>query len=350
MLTIYEQAEQWRQEAKPVACATVVSTFGSSPQPVGAKMFVTIGGEMVGSVSAGCVESSVAQTAQEVLREQKPRLIKFGVSGEQAAEIGLACGGEIEIYLEPVPALSQDELFHNVIQFIRSRKIFATCTIINGLGFGKKWFFSPNSSPIGDTEPPPLLDLIGGEVEKVWATQQPVRKKITTAGGESELFIDCYPPPPRLIIIGAVHIAIPLIAMAKMLGFYTIVIDARAIFATRERFPHADELIKAYPPDILRQMKLDEGSYVVTLTHDEKFDNPSLAEVLKYPVRYVGALGSSRTHQKRLQSLSEAGVPQHLLARIHAPVGLDLGSRTPEEIALEIIAEMTAVRRGISAK
>lgn len=167
-----------------------------------------------------------------------------------------------------------------------------------------------------------------------------------TAEHSQEVFIDVQAPSPKLILVGAVHIAQPLVTFAKALGFWTIVLDARAAFATRERFPHADELIIRWPADALADMTLDEATYIVFLTHDDKLDNPALVEVLQYPVRYVGALGSKKTHAKRVVALQEMGVSQTQLARIYAPIGLKLGGRKPEEIAVSIIAEIVQVKAG----
>ncbi len=178
-------------------------------------------------------------------------------------------------------------------------------------------------------------------------TQQSARVPLPGAGGD--LFLDVHAPPPRLVIVGAVHTAIPLVTFANVLGFETIVVDSRSAFATPDRFGHAAQLIVRWPADLLDALALDEGCYVVVLTHDAKIDDPALARAAQSPARYVGALGSRRTHATRLQSLREAGVPQEALARIHAPIGLDLGGRTPEEIALAIMAQVVAVRNGRAA-
>jgi xanthine dehydrogenase accessory factor len=180
-----------------------------------------------------------------------------------------------------------------------------------------------------------------------WRTHASERTAIPLNGVDIQVFFDVFPPMPRLIIIGAVHIAMPLVEIAKTLGFHTIVIDARGAFATPERFPNADQLIKQWPHEALNDLKLDESSYVVTLTHDEKFDNPALKIALNSPARYIGALGSKKTHAKRCEALLQDGVTQAQLERIHAPIGLKIGSRGPREIALSIIAEMIAVSHGL---
>ena len=161
---------------------------------------------------------------------------------------------------------------------------------------------------------------------------------------EWDLLIDVHVPQEVLVIVGAVHIAIPLVSFARELGLYTVVVDARPIFATQDRFDHADKLIRSWPEDALQEMNLNESTYVVTLTHDEKLDTPALIYALDHPVGYIGALGSKRTHGKRVAALLEAGVSDENIARIHAPIGLDLGGRSPEEIALAIIAEIVQVR------
>jgi len=203
---------------------------------------------------------------------------------------------------------------------------------------------------VGDLGRPELNQALGDCVQDRWTTPDPFQVTLPTAAGEARLFVEFITPLPRLVIIGAVHIAILLVSLARAMNFHTIVVDARSAFATRERFPHADELIVAWPSDALQALALDSATCVVCLSHDDKLDNPALQVALASPAGYVGALGSRLTHAKRLAALREEGVPEELLQRIHAPVGLDLGARYPEEIALAIMAEIVAGRHAITAK
>lgn len=232
-----------------------------------------------------------------------------------------------------------------VAQAIQSGELVAVATALSGPAPGQKILVRANSSQgsFGD----PALDA-----EVIARTQQALQRQQcerftaqqSTAESPIEVFVDVHVPPPTLIIVGAVHIAIPLVTFAKTLGFRTLVLDARTAFATPERFGHADKLIIGWPADRLAEQRLSETTYVITLTHDEKLDIPALIVALNHPVRYVGALGSSRTHAKRVAVLKEKGLTDAQIARIHAPVGLKIGGRSPEEIALAIMAEIVAVK------
>ncbi len=231
---------------------------------------------------------------------------------------------------------------------VAADRLAALATVIRGPGLGRKRFVPLHGEPLGTLGDPELDRTVLDAAREALAAQQPRR---LTLQGDTEVFIDVHVPRPTLIIVGAVHIAIPLVTFAKTLGFRTVVVDARSAFATPERFAHADELIIRWPADVLAEMALDETTYVVTLTHDEKLDNPALVEALRRPVRYIGALGSRRTHARRVEALRAQGVSQEQIACIHAPIGLDLGGRSPEEIALAIMAEIVAVRnRGPGGK
>jgi len=242
------------------------------------------------------------------------------------------------------------EIFNTLKFCVDSEKPIALATVIGGPGMGNKLLMYPDGKTLGDLGAAALNKKAVDQAAGMWNSHQPECVHLEFEEEAFEIFIDIFPPPPRLVIIGAVHIAIPLVTFANMLDFHTIVIDPRKAFATRERFPHADELIIEWPPDALRKMPLNESTYIVSLSHDEKLDNPSLQAALENPVRYIGALGSTRTHSMRLKALRELGIPEEELSRIHAPVGLDLGAKVPEGIALPIIAEIVAASHGISFK
>ena len=237
-------------------------------------------------------------------------------------------------------------LFSQVEQAIRRQETAALVTAIRGPALGQKLFVQTDGT-IDGTLGDPALDAHAVERARVAMGQQQSERFISTAQGEeTELFIDVYAPPPHLIVIGGVHIAIHLVAFAKELGFRTTVVDARAAFATPDRFPHVDELIIRWPSDALAELHLTPSTYVVALTHDAKLDDPALLVALNSPARYVGALGSKKTHAKRVASLRELGATSEQIERIHSPIGLNLGARRPEEIAVSIIAEIVAVRNG----
>ncbi|MFQ5593134.1 MAG: XdhC family protein [Anaerolineae bacterium] len=241
-------------------------------------------------------------------------------------------------------------------QSLNDEKLVALATVVAGPGLGKKLLIWPDGHMEGDLGSADLNERVLHYTASLLTEQRSDRASIPSTGlgagnvaGEPvEVFIDVFPPPPKLIIVGAVHIAIPLVAFAKELGFRTIVVDARSAFATPERFSHADELILEWPARALQKMTIDEATYVVVLTHDEKLDNPALKTALERPARYIGALGSTKTHAKRVEKLRAQGVTEEQLNRIHAPIGLDLGAKRPEEIAVSIIAEIVAASHGVS--
>ncbi len=336
--------ERWLKEGKRVALATVVKVYGSAPQPIGAKMLVSDRGEMAGSVSGGCVEGAVVQEAFAVLRREQPRLLAFGISDEEAWEVGLACGGTIQVFVEPWQ--QNDPLFQTWYRALQEKRSIAIATLLNESAPGRKLLLAADGTTVGSLGHPALDALARDVFQSALAKQHPERLRWPYEGGEADIFIDVFPPPPKLIVVGAVHIAIPLVTFARELGFRTYVVDARTAFATRDRFPHADELIIGWPEDVLPRIGLDESTFVVVLSHDEKMDNPALRVALSHPVRYVGALGSRKTHARRVEALRSMGVSEEDLARIYTPIGLNIGARRPEEIAVAIMAEIVAVQNG----
>lgn len=245
------------------------------------------------------------------------------------------------------------ELYHAVAQAIRSDELCAVVTVLNGDEIGRKLLVRRERKVEGSSSAVAATGSLGhtaleqaalARAAEAMEARQTTRISLPVEEQEWDLLIDVHLPQEKLVIVGAVHIAIPLVSFARELGLYTVVIDARPIFATQDRFGHVHELIRCWPDEALQEMKLNESSYVVTLTHDEKLDTPALICALNCPVGYIGALGSKRTHAKRVAALQEAGVSDEQIARIHAPIGLDLGGRSPGEIALAIIAEIVQVR------
>ena len=346
MRDILADIVRWKEENKAVALATVVKVYGSAPRPLGAKMAVSAAGEMVGSVSGGCVEGAVVQEALAVLEEGRPRLLRFGISDEQAWDVGLACGGTIEVFVERAFPTSGDDPWDAVVQSVAREEAVALATLLAGESKGRKLALWPDGRTLGSLGDAALDAAVAARARALFRAQRSERVTLTVAETPYDVLIDVFPPPPQLVIVGAVHIAIPLVTFARTLGFRTVVVDARRVFATRERFPHVDELLIGWPQDILPRLRLDESTYVVVLSHDEKLDNPALKVALEHPVRYVGALGSRKTHARRVAALRAMGVAEDAIARIHAPIGRDIGARTPEEIAVAIMAEIVAARRG----
>lgn len=308
MREVLDELEQWTREGEEIALATVVETWGSSPRPLGSKMVVTRSGKMAGSVSNGCIEGAVFEEAQKVLQSGKPKLAAFGVADEVAFEVGLACGGHIEVFVQPLAPVHQ-----RLIEMLERNEAATLRT-----------------------------NLVTGEADLTAGSQAGTE----LARREGDVFVEPLRRPAHLVIVGAIHIAIPLHRLAKLMGYRVTVVDARSKFATKERFPEADELIVSWPDEAMSKLTLDSSTYVVILTHDPKFDLPALRSVLGKEVGYIGAIGSRKTNQNRFDALRAEGFTDEQLSRVHGPVGLDLGGRGAEETALGILAEITAVRFG----
>jgi len=317
---ILPELERWRARGDRIAVATVVATRRSAPRPVGSKLIVSETGELAGSVSGGGVESEVVEAARGLLAGGEPELLTFGISDELALTVGLPCGGEIDVWVdEPEP-----ELLDELADIARSerRAVF-------------------------------LVDLEDGTERIAIAGDDEVADELIRAGHSKvvelhgrRLFADVFGPPPTLFVYGAVDTADAVCAAAKAIGWRTIVADARARFATRERLPNADEILVAWPEEALAQVAPDHTTAILVLAHDDKFDLPLLTAALASEAYYVGALGSRRNQERRRERLLEAGVDEADLDRISGPAGLDIGAHTPAETAVSMLAEMMAVRAG----
>lgn len=344
MRTLLPAIDRWRDEAKQIAVATLVQIHGSAPQPLGARMAVASTGEMVGSVSGGCVEGAVVQEALAVMAIRTPRLVEYGIADELAQSVGLACGGQISVYIEPW--LPHDPVTEPYEAALRAGSMVALATVVHGPATGGRLLVQPRGETCGTLGAAAIDQAAVERSQKLMAVQRSDLAPFTIQGEPAAVFIDVQPPPPKLIIVGAVHIAIPLITFARELGFHTTVLDARSAFATPARFHHADRLQIGWPADVLAELGVDEGTYFVVLTHDEKIDDPALLYACRSLARYIGALGSRRTHARRVERLREQGLSDSEIARIHAPIGLDIGARRPEEIAISITAQLVAARNG----
>lgn len=347
MKDVVGQVGEWRKGGLPVALATVIETWGSSPRGVGAKLAMNESGEMVGSVSGGCVEGAVVEVGQRVLQAQGPQLVHFGVSDEEAWEVGLACGGEIDVFVEPL----EDEHYRFMAEAAAEEVPVATLTVIEGPDelLGRKMSARGNRGE-------EVLGSIADEIEEeaLVALREGILRgrssRVTLAAEEQrisvEAFIDVVPPLPVLIMVGGVHISVALQEIATTLGYRTVVVDPRRSFGSEERFPNVDQLLQSWPQQALEELGINTSTAVAVLTHDPKIDDPALIAALPSPAFYVGALGSQRTQEKRRRRLLEAGVSEEVLSRLHGPIGLDIGAKTPEEIALAIMGEIVAARRG----
>ena len=354
MRDVLPQMREWIGQGHKVALATVVRTWGSSPRIPGSKMAVCATGEMVGSVSAGCVEGAVAEQALKVLKAGRPALLHYGVADETALEVGLACGGEIDIFVEPTDSLiapgSQGsptalELIANAIELGTPT---VRLTVIRGREdwVGQTLLARQDGTAVGSAAGVLREALLpAARTALSEATSEP--KVLQVAGQEVEVFIETQLAPPTLAIVGAVHIAVELSQLAKVIGYRVVIIDPRRAFGTRERFPHVDVVSNVWPDKALAEEGLTHATAVAVLSHDPKIDDPALIAALPSPAFYVGALGSQRTQRLRRERLLASGVSEEHLARMRAPIGLDLGGRAPAEIALSIMAEIVAVRSGI---
>jgi xanthine dehydrogenase accessory factor len=345
MRDVIQEVERWSAEMAPVAIATVIETWGSAPRGAGAKMALAADGRIAGSVSGGCVEGAVAEVGSEVLLTREPQLLHFGVSDETAWDVGLACGGSIDVFVEPLQTTS----FNFLRDLLNEDESFAVATVIAGPGevLGQKLIVQRGGRLFGAIGMS-LDGLVAAAARAALASDTSHRQPISMPDSELEpveVFIEVVRPAPALIVIGGVHIAISLTSMAKTLGYRTIVIDPRRAFGNQERFPHVDELIQAWPDRAFEQLKITEATAVASLTHDPKIDDPALIHALRSPAFYVGALGSRKTHAARRERLLENGLTQESIDRIHGPIGLAIGARTPEEIAVSIIAEIIAAQQ-----
>jgi len=343
MLELMATLDDWATSDPVMALATVVRTSGSTPRAPGAHLLVSSDGRMAGSVSGGCLESAVIQEAQATLAgEAAPRILPYGISDELGWEVGLACGGKVDVFVEVLRWDGSDPALVALREAALSQRPVALLRVLTGEHAGARAACEEGGSMVGDLGDPAVESAAASVAAGHLISGLP---GIEEVAGVS-LFIDPIVPAPRLVIVGAVHVAIPLARMARTAGYRTVVIDPRRAFLTRERIPDADELIAQWPDDALPGLALGPRDAAVCLAHDPKFEDPALGILLRSPVGYVGAIGSRSTHAKRVARLEQAGLDQDAIARIHSPIGLDLGASTPDEIALAILAEVVAVRRG----
>jgi xanthine dehydrogenase accessory factor len=342
MRDVMPDIDCWLEQGETVALATVVQTWGSSPRAAGAKMALTPTGKMTGSVSGGCVEGATFEEGLRALKENGPRLIHFGVADETAWEVGLACGGSVDVFVQPLDR----GLYARYRELLLAERPFAAATLVKAApgdetSLGRAFILDETGSVVAFAGAAP------GDVETT-ATREALAagQSSRLALPSGEWFIEAVWPAPMLIAVGGVHTAIALTTLAKTLGYRTVVVDPRKAFGSEARFPHVDRLVQAWPDEALEQIGLSRATAIAVLTHDPKLDDTGLLVALRSPAFYVGALGSRATQEKRRARLKAAGLTDEQLAGLRGPIGLDLGGRTPEEIALAILAEIVAARNG----
>jgi xanthine dehydrogenase accessory factor len=321
---IPEQALAWIDAGKKAALATVVETWGSAPRPVGAQLAVSSDAEIMGSVSGGCVEGAVVAEALDALEDGKCRVLEFGVSDDEAFAVGLACGGRIRVTVEPVGvgAGPDETLLRDLVAARAHRRQVAY--VVDTEAWDRLLVDGVAGTPLG------------AAVRSAMAADRSGFAPLE----DGRWFIGVHNPPLRLAVVGAVHIAQPLMIMARAMGYDAALVDPRDAFAADARFP-GERIIREWPDAALDAFGLDARTAVVTLTHDPKLDDPAIRRALRSDVFYLGCLGSGKTHAKRVARLTEAGFAPEEIARIHAPVGLDIGAKSPAEIAVSILAQMT---------
>ena len=349
MRDVLDRLTRWWADGHRVAVGTVVRTWSSAPRAPGAAMLVGPDGEAVGSVSGGCVEGAVYAAAERVLAGEQPTLEHYGVSDDEAFAVGLTCGGTIEVFVERVDRDTFPAL-RSVADDIDARRPIALATVVDGPGpLGAHLVIRPagrdgslGSERLDDA----VADDARGMLDQGMTGLRRYGPHGERRGDELGIFVQSFAPPPRMLVFGAIDFAAAVARVGAFLGYHVTVCDARPVFATRARFPEADEVVVRWPHEYLAETTVDERTVICVLTHDPKFDVPLLEVALRTPAAYIGAMGSRRTHDDRVKRLRERGVTEAELARLSAPIGLDIGARTPEETAVSVAAEIVSARWG----
>jgi xanthine dehydrogenase accessory factor len=346
MRDLVPELRRWWDSGERFALATVVSVRGSAPRDPGASMAVSANGEVVGSVSGGCVEGAVFELATDVLATNTPALQTYGISDDEAFAVGLTCGGVLDILVRPAGG----DVVRAVAASVADEQPVALATIVGGDGpLAAAIAVWPDrvEGTLGATG---LDAAVTDDARGLLAQGQTGIRHYGPNGqrrqDEVAVFVESFAPPPRLLVFGAIDFAAAVARIGKYLGYRVTVCDARPVFATARRFPDADEVVCEWPHRYLGGTAVDARTVITVLTHDPKFDVPLLEVALRTPAAYIGAMGSRRTHEDRIARLREAGVGDEALARLRSPIGLDLGARTPEETAVSIAAEIIGLRWG----
>ena len=334
---------------KPFVLATVTRTWSSAPRPVGAAMALLDSGEVIGSVSGGCVEGAIHEVSLEVMKTRQSQSVTYGVSDDNAFAVGLTCGGTIELFIQYIDSATFPE-FADIASHIEQEQAVGVATLIyseGGIGARIILTKSDANGTLGNSQ----LDHAAIEGARALLKHGTTKTLKLGPNGENRMddvsvFVESFAPAPRMIIFGAIDFAAAVARIGKFMGYYVIVCDARALFATKRRFPDADEVIIDWPHRYLPKVEVDETTVICVLTHDPKFDVPVLEIALRTSAGYVGAMGSRRTHEDRLVRLREIGMTEAEISKLKSPIGLDLGGRTPEETAISIAAEIISNQVG----
>jgi xanthine dehydrogenase accessory factor len=351
--------DAWAAEGVEAGRAVLIRTFGSAPRPVGATFLLARDGRIAGSVSGGCVEAAAAEEIERAWQTGRSRVIRYGISDEQAWDVGLACGGTIDVLVEPRIAAAAIDAAREAAR--REGHGIAVVTPLpadspppvfvehvpgDGAAPAEIIAIEPDGTISGSLGDAALDDALAAEA--IDAIRRGASRTLELAGRQA--FVEAFAVRPRLVVVGGTEVARSLVALARPLGFETVVVDGRAAFVTAERFPDADRLVVGWLDEVSTALDLGTEDAVAVLSHDPKMDEPAIAEALRLGVRYVGAIGSRKTQADRRARLRESGVGEDALARLHGPVGLDLGGREPAEIALAILSEIVAARYGGSGR
>ncbi len=338
MKELLPQINKWTTEQKPFALARVIQTWGSSPRPVGSALIISKDMEMAGSVSGGCVEGAVVKEAKKVIESGSGKRLAYGVSDDEAWSVGLTCGGKIQVYLQtyPVDNSKEAEVWKMLQQFLGANK---SCILITTLADGetRNAFIALDGKTVGHEMPEEVLS----KAKESFARR--IHESVSI--GETQYFIHVFPRRSQLLIIGAAHITADLVHLAHQFDFETIVIDPRGAFAHNTQFIQTpDQVFEKYPSEVLNDFALDAYSYAVILSHDPKIDDNALQILLRSKVAYIGALGSKKTHEKRVARLKQAGFSDEEISRIESPIGMDIHAQGAKEIALSILGSVIKVK------
>ncbi len=337
MQDVFEQVKELASGQVPFCTATVIRTWRSAPRAVGASMLITADQQVYGSVSGGCVEGDVIKQSRAVLATGEARVLRYGISNDQAWTVGLSCGGAIKVFLQPFlgqQSAPGPEIWQRLQAHMDEDR---SCLLVSSLQS------RPQHALLSVTDA--TIGSMDRSIEREALAHLPLGKSTLLEQGDPAYFLHAFPKKNHLIIVGAAHMSVDLVTLAQQQGFQVTVIDPRGIFTdSLKALCRPQDLIRAWPEQVLLDLPLDGSTYAVMLTHDPKIDDQALHILLPRKVKYIGALGSRKTHQKRVARLQEAGVAQELIDRIHAPVGLDIDAQSPAEIALSIMAEMVQVK------
>jgi xanthine dehydrogenase accessory factor len=357
---MYQQVKQLIEEGETLAIATIVSTMGSTPREVGAKMVVTASAEIYGTVGGGCGEAEVRRVAVEVIRSRKPEMVRVELMDDIESNSPAVCGGILNCFIDPWSKDSADicgPLADELLRVQNEGAAAVLATVVKAdncpdVVLGEKCFVRDGAVKVWNIRNQDLLQAIRQEAEKRQDKEECRQVALTLPGTDAkvEVFFDVITAIRKVIIVGAGHLAIPLAQFAKILGFHITVLDDRVIYANRERFPDVEEVLVGDMAEMLRNIEITPQTYIVLITRGHQYDEPCLREIIHSPAKYIGMIGSKRRIKACfIRFRDEDGIPEELLKRVYAPIGLDIGSESPEEIALSIIAEMIRVRRGGTA-